>query len=46
MEKVKYRKKVEVEDVILLEDSRKIQQKQATLSALPSLFPSKARAGG
>ena len=40
------RNKVEVENIIMIEDSRKIQQKQATLSVLPSLSPSKARAAG
>ena len=44
--KVKCRKKVEVGNVIVIEDSPKIQQKQATLSVLSSLTPSKARAGG
>ena len=33
--KIKCRKKLEVENTILIKDSRKIQQKQATISVLP-----------
>ena len=47
MEKeLKCRKKVEVEKLMMSEDSRKSQQKQVTLSVLPLLSPSKARAEG
>ena len=44
--KVKCRKKVDVGNIVLVEDSRKIHQKEAALSVLPSLSPSKVRAGG
>ena len=44
--KVKCRKKVEVENIIMIEDSRKIPRKQATRSVLPSVSPSTALAGG